>query len=193
MKTFKLIKFETAPLAGLCAQDAIRKVDRDVRRSLEHVEKARTVADITHREYMKTDPSDVRTAAELRDRMDSYALYAKEQIAEIDRYIESQMALFAAKKLDPQRAYREAIIPTGETLPNGTPVFRIIARNVSLEPEEVDRGSGASVRASVGYGDRIGLADDQRRGKYNDAHLLIEQSTASVDPSEVVPFAQACM
>lgn len=107
-------------------------------------------------------------------------------------YIDEQRAMFKAKNILPDRAWKEAIIPVGSfTNSRGKIVemMRIVPRGVDLTPvEKDDKLVVGSVTACATDSSRLGLARDQRRGKYNDAGLLVEQSAASVDRSEVVPF-----
>lgn len=107
----------------------------------------------------------------------------------LDAYVQGQRELFKAKNLNPDRALKESMV--GYEDASGKTWWRIVPRGVTLE--EMDAGDvgdhAPSIVASKGYSDRIGIGRDQRRGKYGDAGLLIEQSAASVDASEVVPFA----
>lgn len=116
---------------------------------------------------------------------------------DLNAYIDEQMEMFASRGMNKHRAYKEAVVPTGVYFTNrfGEQVeqYRIIVRETSLEPVEKDDAHNASVVASRSYSQGLGFDREAKRGKYNDAGLLIEQSSASVDPSEVVPFAQATM
>lgn len=104
-----------------------------------------------------------------------------------------QKEMFKSKGLDGDRAYKEAIIPTGKFTDRGVEMFLIVKRGESLEESEADDETAPSVRASRGYSANIGMQREMSRGKYNDGHILIEQAAASIDPSERVSFGNACM
>lgn len=98
-------------------------------------------------------------------------------------YIDEQRALFMAKKLNPDRAYKEAIVPTGEILPNGVEMFKIVPRGFDLEPEETDPDTDI-VRVRLNEHPAMNVSKDEARGRFGDGGLLIEQSVCSVDLSE---------
>lgn len=108
---------------------------------------------------------------------------AKEAGVSLKTYIDDQRALFQFKRLDPDRAYKEAIVPIDETLPNGVEVCRIVPLGFSIEPEETDPDSDR-VRVRLNEHPAMNVAKDESRGRFNDGGMLIEQSICSVDPSE---------
>lgn len=98
-------------------------------------------------------------------------------------YLDEQRLLFRSKRLDPDRAYKEAIIPTGEMLPSGVEMFKIVPRGFDLEPEETDPESN---RILVRLSERpaMNISKDEQRGRFNDGGILFEQAGCSVDRSE---------
>lgn len=189
-----IVPVRKAVLAKMDSDQLVRMIDRHVRSAFRRTEEAKVAYDAAvqaRRDYIGDSVDEaVRLDAAVREAH----LAVRREIDDIEAYIEEQKALFAAKGLEPDRAYKEAIVPTGELLPSGKEVFRIVARGETLEETDPgDDDTAPSVRASRSYSDRSGLTADQRRGKYNDGHMLIEQSAASVDPEEVVPMGSACM
>lgn len=98
-------------------------------------------------------------------------------------YLEEQRTLFKAKRLDPDRAYKEAIVPTGEKLPNGVEIFKIVPRGFTIEPEETDPDTNHII-VRLNEHPAMSVSKDEQRGRFNDGGLLIEQSACSVDRSE---------
>lgn len=189
-----VVRVEKAVLAKLDNETLVKTIDRHVRSAFNRAEKAKTAYDEAvqaRRDYIGDDPVE---AKRLDDVIESARLVVRREIDDIEAYLDEQKELFASRGLEPNRAYKEAVVPTGELLPNGKEIFRIVKRGETLEEADpTDDDLMPSVRASRDYSDRIGLARDQTRGRYNDGHMLIEQSAASVDPEEVVPMGSACM
>lgn len=187
-----IIKIAQSKLAALPADMLVRQIDRSVRRAFRDVDDANAKlyeARLASEEYAGDDPAE---AGRLKDDVEKARIIVRNCIKDIEDYIAEQMELFKSKNLDPNRAYKEAIVPTGQILPNGVEVFKIVTRGASLEPVEDADECHCSVSASTSYSSRLGTQREQRRGKYNDGHLLIEQSSISIDRSEVTPFACAC-
>jgi len=191
---------EKAQLAVLDTESLVRTVDTFVRNAFRRADNAALEYRKAKREreefvFDPGSPEGREHAAEL-DRAVKTALAKRDQkFKDIEDYLEEQKALFRTRGLREDRAYKEAIVPTGELNAAGVETFRIIKREESsMEPiDEDSEEGGLSVRASRSYSDRIGLSNDQNRGKYNDASMLIEQSAASVDPEEVTEWSRACL
>lgn len=193
-KNRAIVKVEKAALAKMDNETLVKTIDRHVRSAFRRAEDAKIAYDKAAQERREYVGDNVAEAERLDQAVRTAQLAVRREIDDIKAYLEEQKALFASRGLEPDRAYKEAIVPTGDILPNGKEMFRIVKRGETLE--EADPGDDdlmPSVRASRSYSDRTGLAADQQRGKYNDGHMLIEQTAASVDPEEVVPMGSACL
>lgn len=128
----------------------------------------------------KFDKADERIATAIAKR--------DEAIADFNQYMDEQAKFFRSKGQDPMRRYKEMIIPRGEvTLPSGRTVnmMVIVKRNRDFTPVDTEENEHAlSVAASHADSERVGIARDQHRGKYNDGHMLINQEAANIDRSE---------
>lgn len=111
-----------------------------------------------------------------------------ESFRDFDAYIEEQKRLFSSKGLPPERAYKDMIVPVGEMKrADGSTLqlMKIVKRTQDFMPVDTEENEHAlSVAASRSYSDGVGIARDQKRGKYNDAHQLINQEAANIDRSE---------
>lgn len=104
-----------------------------------------------------------------------------------EAHMDEQKSLFESSGLEPYRRFKEMIIPIGGKWK------RIIKRKTNLEPIDMeDDDHKLSIVASRSYSSTVNIRRDQGRGKYNDGHMLINMQAASIDPSEVVPFAMPC-
>ncbi|MBQ1203570.1 MAG: hypothetical protein IIX61_07195 [Loktanella sp.] len=126
-----------------------------------------------------------------------HAIQLRDQATQgFNAYMDEQRALFQSKKLNPYRRFKEMIVPCGTMKTadgQDLQMMRIIPRSTNLEPVDMDDDDHKlSVVASVAYSDAVGLTRDQRRGKYNDGQMLINEQAANFDPGEVTPFHMAC-
>lgn len=189
-----IIRADKRTLATLDGDTLAKRIDRYVKSAFRRAKDAKLEYDRASEAVRNCDPANVEEMARRQEAVRQAHLVVRREIEDIEHYLDEQKELFRSKGLEADRAYREAIVPTGEILPNGKEVFRIVKRGESLEEsDDIADDTLPSVHASRNYSDRIGLSADQRRGRYNDAGMLIEQTAASVDPEEVVPMGQVCM
>lgn len=163
---YQIAKYTGAQLAKMETQEAARVLDSYVRGLITKAAKKVVRENFATEEEYTT------------------ALVRKEEAEkQFYDYLDEQRSLFKSKRLDPDRVYKEAIIPTGETLPNGIEIFKIVPRGFDLEPEETDPESN---RIIVRLSERpaMNLRKDEQRGRFNDGGMLVEQSACSVDRSE---------
>lgn len=136
-----------------------------------------------------------KRVAELERKATTAITEANQYNEDFTKYIETQMAMFRSKGLPPMRAYKEMIICVGEMKkPNGDTLqlMRIIPRDCNLEPVEVDeetKDKSASARVAFSYSGAVGMAKEEKRGKYNDAAMLINGEAANIDRSEYVQWS----
>lgn len=205
----KLLEFANHPteIAKMSSFDLAAKANKAVKSAMRYAEELSTKAETARRERNEVAAKLASAEGDRREEL-SAELAAKdkalhgaiqrrnEAVDGFNSYMEEQRQLFASKKLDPYRRYKEMIIPCGtQVMPDGRELqlMRILPRDESLEPVDMDDDDHKlSVASSRSYGDSIGLARDQRRGKYNDASMLINQQAANFDPGEISPFHMAC-
>lgn len=205
----KLLELMNAPsaLAKMETQELYGNLNKAVKSAMKHAEK--TAADIADKKRARDDAAaDLAHANEenleqLRARFEkcendlAQAIKLRDEaVSGFNAYMEEQRALFASKGLNPYRRFKEMIVPCGtQKMADGRnlQIMRIIPRDTSLEPVDMeDDDHKLSVACSKTYSDAAGIARDQRRGKYNDGHYLINQQSANFDPGEVAPFHMAC-
>lgn len=166
MSTFKIAKYTGAQLAKMSG-----------------VRLAQTMASHVRSMVLTSAKKPARENYENDDQYERALVRVKEAGESLKTYLEEQRALFASKRLDADRAYKEAIVPTGETLPNGVEICRIVPLGFSIEPEEADPDTNR-IRVRLNEHPAMNVAKDESRGRFNDGGLLIEQATCSVDLSE---------
>lgn len=192
-----IIKAEKAQLACLDSESLQKKIDGYVRSAFRASEQAETEYLAARKARIEYAGEDKAELMRLKAEEKRTQIVCREKIADIDNYLQEQMALFSSKGLDPNRAYKEAIVPTGKYLADGnTEIFRIIVRGETLEhvdDDDENEGVGRSVKASRSYSERMGAGRERRRGKYGDGDMLIEQAAASIDASEVQSAGCACL
>ncbi len=136
-----------------------------------------------------------KRVAELESKATTAITAANQYNEDFTKYMETQMAMFRSKGLPPIRAYKEMIIGVGEMKkPNGETLqlMRIIKRDCDLEPVEVDeetKDRSAAARIAFSYSGAVGMAKEEKRGKYNDAAMLINGEAANIDRSEYAQWA----
>ena len=186
-RKYAVIRFDPSPVAKANTVETQKKIDSDVRCAFAHIETAKAEAADAEREFHNCPEKDVERKAALQARKESLALFVTEQIEEFDRYLEEQMAMFSSRQMNPERAYREAIVPTGEVLANGVAVCRIVPRGITLEPVEEDaldgHTKGIAARMAKTITERVGI--DRGKGKYNDGAALSLADSASIELGEV--------
>lgn len=203
---------DTTALAKVDGMKLASTVNRAVIAAFKYAERMGEEADEAKRKRQEmaqvlANPDDIHDAQERKAVLEQFEKADKaiatalakrdEAIGEFNQYMDEQAMLFRSKGQDPMRRYKEMIIPRGEiTLPNGRTVTQmvIVKRKVDLTPVDVeDDEHKLSVAAARSDSDRVGLARDMGRGKYNDGHMLFNHEAANFDPGEVASFGSACL
>lgn len=193
----------TTELAKLGSLDLAAKMNKVVNAALRYAETLATESAKAKRERDDLAAEASVAEGERREALVAELEKAEERLARavqlrdeaadgFNEYMEKQRAQFASKNLNPWRRFKEMIVPCGtQTMKDGRvlQLMRILPRDVSLEPVDMDDDDHKlSVMASRSASDNVGLARDQRRGRYNDGSMLVNEQAANLDLGEVMPF-----
>ena len=167
---FAFSDLSTLPVAKMSGVELAGKIDREIKRLIK----------------LSECTEDRRVMVRGEDGKRYQVTMTAEQIREaastaFDEYLTTQQDIFASKGLERSRAFKEAIVTTGEITKTGNPIYRIVPRKNPIV-ETIDRHEGDTKGLNL----LTQLPSEKLRPetRKTEAALLIDQTTASVDPTE---------